>query len=75
MGYVTRNEIPAETAMMGALWNLIKRFYVPETTEEYWKALQCECEKLYRDYPLSLTKYLLNGYRNFLQEKEMEGQK
>lgn len=75
MGSVTRNEVPAEAAMMGALWNLIKRFYIPETTEEYWKELQCECEKLYRDYPLPLTKYLLNGYRDFLQEKEMGGKK
>ena len=34
MASVTKKDIPQESAMMGDLWELIKKYYIPENTEE-----------------------------------------
>ena len=69
MASVTKNDIPQEANMMTDLWNLIKEFYIPEDTEEYWLDLNEKCNQIYKDCPSRLTFHLLYGFRNYLEEK------
>lgn len=71
MASVTKNDIPQESAMMGDLWELIKKYYIPEDTEEYWdNALKAVCE-LHARYPSKLCRKLGLAFLGYLEDKDL----
>lgn len=50
MASVRKQDIPQIGAFMTDLWELIKRYWIPEDTEEYWNSLTGECSRLTRKY-------------------------
>ena len=54
MASVTNKDIPMEFAMFGELFNLRKKYYIPENDDGYWTQMCGEFEALADKYP---TKY------------------
>lgn len=70
MASVMKKDIPQESAMMGDLWELIKKYYIPEDSEEYWDGVWKDIDGIYRKYyPSELCKKLVLAYLAYLEEK------
>lgn len=50
MASVTRQDIPQVAAFMQDFWTLVKKYWVPEDTAEYWNSLIDKCSELTRKY-------------------------
>lgn len=50
MASVTKQDIPQIAAFMQDLWALVKKYWIPEDTPEYWNALTDDCSDLAREY-------------------------
>lgn len=71
MASVTKKDIPQESAMMGDLWELIKKYYIPENTEEYWDSAYKAIYELHVKYPSELCRKLVLGFWGYLEEKDL----
>lgn len=59
MASTQAKEIPEESRFMTDFWNFRKKFYLPESTDEYWESLCNAADDL-------ATKYGYNPYFNNL---------
>lgn len=69
MASVTKKDIPQESAMMGDLWELIKKYYIPEDAESYWDSVMKDARAMCDKYPSELCRKLVLGYLGYLDEK------
>lgn len=69
MASVTKKDIPQESAMMGDLWELIKKYYIPEDAENYWDSVMKDAGAMSDKYPSELCRKLVLGYLAYLEEK------
>lgn len=58
MAGVNSKDIPEDFNMFGELFNLYKKYYYPEDTDEYWKSVHDDFKALYEKYKNELTKDL-----------------
>ncbi len=70
MASVTKKDIPQESAMMGDLWELIKKYYIPEDSDEYWINAWAAISALRDKYPSELCRQLGLAFWNYLGVKE-----
>ncbi len=62
MASVTAKEIPEEQKFFTELWNLRKKYYIPEDSDEYWNSVVNEFTELkykYRGVSISYRIILL----------------
>ena len=74
MGSVRKEDIPEVAKFMPLLWELIKKYYIPEDTDEYWDALIADANKAWsvcRETQVGL--FLLHGLFSYLEEKQDGG--
>lgn len=50
MASVKKQDIPQIGAFMSDFWILIKQYWIPENTAEYWDSLVNECSELTKKY-------------------------
>lgn len=50
MASVTAKEIPEVQCFFTELWNLYKKYYIPEPQDEYWNAVVREFTELSQKY-------------------------
>lgn len=70
MASVTKNDIPQIAKFMTTLWELTKKYYIPDNTDAYWDSFLAECEKAYKESkedPYVL--YVLMGLTTYLELK------
>lgn len=73
MASVSNKDIPKEYALCGEWWGLVKKYFIPDGTEAYWKAVTDDCRAMYDKYEQSpFAGYLLHGLLDYLQAKENE---
>lgn len=70
MASVTKKDIPQESEMMGDLWELIKKYYIPEETEEYWDDAWNAVYELHVKYPSELCRKLALAFWGYLEDKD-----
>lgn len=54
MASVTAKDIPGEQKMFTQIWNMYKKYYVPERDDDYWEQLKCELMKIIDTYKSDL---------------------
>lgn len=57
-----------EFLMFADFYELCKRFWIPEDTDEYWEELICASKEFYRKYGSAYAKHLAIGLINALEE-------
>ncbi|MDF2608963.1 MAG: hypothetical protein K0R92_437 [Lachnospiraceae bacterium] len=67
MAAVSNKDIPDDFNMFGELFNLHKKYYYPDNTDEYWKAVHEDFKKLCQKYKTEFTEDL-----SFVVIKEFE---
>lgn len=50
MAGVKNEDVPDVFKFMTDIWRFMKRFWLPEDNEEYWKDISCESRKLLDEY-------------------------
>ncbi len=50
MASVKKQDIPQIGAFMSDFWILIKQYWIPENTAEYWDSLVDDCTNLMKKY-------------------------
>lgn len=50
MASVTAKEIPKEQSMFTQIWNVYKKYYIPESNDMYWEGLKNELTAIINTY-------------------------
>ena len=69
MAGVNSKEIPDEFNMFGELFNLYKKYYHPDNTEEYWRSVFADFEAFTLKYNTVLSKDLTYAVITELERK------
>lgn len=73
MASVTAKEIPEVQQFFTELWNLYKKYYIPESSDEYWSDLVREFTELRSKYvDVSISKRIIDAITDDLDKKYME---
>lgn len=75
MAAVKNSEIPEIFQMFGDAFNLLKKYYKPESGEEYWEQLKNEIDIIYKKYNSQLCKDVLLAIANDIDRRFMEDKK
>lgn len=70
MASVKNSDIPEIFKFMGDFWMFMKKYFVPENDDAYWRAVMAEAAELghkYKDDRLAVN--LINAYTVYLNEK------
>lgn len=54
MASVAAKDIPGEQKMFTQIWNVYKKYYVPEIHDDYWEQLKCELTEIIDTYKSDL---------------------
>lgn len=69
MASVTKQDIPEISEFMAVLWGLIKKYWVPENDDAYWKALMDEMNDIGKKYPDRFCTVMMIALADYLEEK------
>ena len=69
MASVTKEEIPDVARFMTDFWNLLKKYYKPEDTDEYWDNLLDDSEILYNSTQDRLCRQMVLDLSGYLEGK------
>jgi hypothetical protein len=69
MAGVNKQDIPLEARFMTEFWDMVKKFWIPEDADEYWKGLSDYANRLYEKYPTDFCKGQIVAYAKYLNEK------
>lgn len=72
MASVTKEEIPEVAKFMPQFWELIKKYYKPEDTDEYWESFNADSEKLYMSTDHILCRQMILDLTSYLEGKLRE---
>lgn len=70
MAGVTKQDIPQIAAFMQDFWALVKKYWIPEKTDDYWEGLTDDCLRLSQTYTDSFVEGMLIA---FVNNREKEG--
>ncbi len=62
-----------ESRVMTGIWNIIKKYYEPENSDEYWEGLVNDLHDLYDREGGELCKLICVAVTRFLEEKARRG--
>ena len=69
MASVTKNDIPNESRMMSMLWEMIKDYYLPEASEEYYQKFCQSAREIDKQCNSRLGQKLIIAFGEYLEEK------
>ena len=72
MAEVKKADIPVVADFMPEFWRLIKRYYLVEDRNEYWRDFVSECDDIYKRFPDKLCEIFLVSYGSYLEKKYYE---
>lgn len=72
MASVRKDDIPMMAMFIPKLWELIKKFYLVELTDEYSKAVYDRCMELMEIYPDPLAREFVLAFCKFIDSKQKE---
>ena len=73
MASVTKQDIPNEAKMISMFWEMIKDYYLPEATEEYYQKFCQSAREIDKQCNSRLGQKLINAFGEYLDEKYKEG--
>lgn len=63
-----------EYYMFNALWTMMKKYYIPENTDEYWQSVVNAHKEFCKKYPSKLALDLSTAFINDLQRRSKENE-
>ena len=69
MAGVKKIDIPNEAKMIEMFWKMIKDFYIPEDTEQYYQDFSDRAREIDKECKSMLGQKLILAYAEFLEEK------
>ena len=69
MASVRKEDIPAIAQFMPEFWELVKKYWIVEESDEYWEEAINACDKIYRKYNDVFVKKMIIAYMDYLEEK------
>ena len=69
MASVRKEDIPEVAKFMTDFWELIKMYYKPEDTDEYWECFNEDAEKLYTSTDHILCRKMILDLTSYLEGK------
>lgn len=69
MASVNKQDIPLEAKFMTDFWDMVKKFWIPEATDEYWEVFYNYAIRLYEKYPTDFCKGQIIAYEKYLDKK------
>lgn len=73
MASVKFNKDSPEFTIFNEFWSLLQKYYIPDTSDEYWEAVIKDTDRFVADNPHPLTRMLSRLLITFL-EKKMKGE-
>lgn len=70
MASVKKSDIPREAQMISMFWEMIKEFYIPENTQEYYKAFCKRAKEIDEQCHSRLAQKLILAFADYLDERE-----
>lgn len=64
---VKKSDIPQEAEFMTEFWIVVKKYYIPEEGDDYWKSAIDELTELSEKYPTEFCKYIILGFLKYLE--------
>ncbi|OYO76067.1 hypothetical protein CG709_16445, partial [Lachnotalea glycerini] len=69
---VTSKDIPEIFNMFGDVFTLLKKYYMPESNDEFWEQLKAEVDVIYSKYKTQLCKDILLAIANDIDRRYKE---
>ena len=70
MASVTKQDIPEISVFMSDFWNFVKKYFIPEDSDQYWEEVMHEAAEIGHKYKEDrFVAYQINAYLDFLEEK------
>lgn len=69
MASVTGKDIPLELEFVNVFWQVQKKYFIPESTDEYWKSLTETMNALVKKYPSEYCKSMILGFVGYLDRE------
>ena len=70
MASVRKEDIPAIARFMPEFWELVKKYWIVEESDEYWEDVINECDRLYQKYNCDqFVRKTVRAYIDYLEEK------
>lgn len=70
---ISRADQDKESRVMTGIWNIIKKYYKPENSDEYWEGLVNDLHDLYDREGGELCKLLCITVSNYFEGKARRG--
>lgn len=70
---ISRADQDKESRVMTGIWNIIKKYYEPENSDEYWEGLVNDLHDLYDREGGELCKLLCITVSNYFEGKARRG--
>lgn len=70
MASVSKKDIPSEAKFFPLFWEMVKEFYIPEQSEDYWKAFYQRALEIDRECHSRLGQKLINAFADYIEEKQ-----
>ena len=73
MASVRKEDIPDIAQFMPEFWEIIKRYWIVEDTDEWWEEVIQTCDQCFKKYNKDLfVRRMLGAFTNYLEEKRNE---
>lgn len=66
---VKKSDIPQEAEFMTEFWIVVKKYYIPEEGDDYWKSAIDELTELSEKYPTEFCKCIILGFVKYLEDR------
>lgn len=71
MAGVKNNDIKEIFNFMGDFWIMVKDFWIPEDTDEYWQGVKARSDAIIQKYPETrFVEIMIMALEDYLEEKQ-----
>lgn len=75
MAGVCKKDIPEIASFMSDLWELVKHYWNPEDTDEYWNSFVMDARELSEKYNNDpYVNHMLAAFAEYIDKKHNDGQ-
>lgn len=68
MASVRKSDVPEIAEFMTRFWEFIKKYWIPEDGDEYWKPLCDDARRIGNEYPHKFCKHMMASYVDYLEK-------
>lgn len=72
MASVRKEDIPYIAQFMTEYWEIVKRYWIVEDTDEWWEEVIGVCDQCYKKYNDPFVRKMVVAFIDYLEEKRNE---